>query len=80
MKDEYLEVSRYSETLYFTQHGEWVLDIQGGIQRKVLTPKQAEAWYKSHYPRGYWASVIERNNYWLGHIKPKEAGSRPKKR
>ena len=80
MKDEYLEVSRYYETLYFTQHGEWVLDIQGGIQRKVLTPKQAEAWFKTRHPRGFWASAVERTNYWLGHTKSKQAGGRLKRK
>jgi len=80
MKDEYLEVSRYSETLYFTQHGEWVLDILQGNQRKLLTPKEAQAWFKTRHPRGYWASAIERANYWLESIKLKQAGGRPKRK
>jgi len=79
MKDEYLEVSRYSETLYFTQHGEWVLDIQEGNQRKILTQNRPR--HGSEPPStGLLASAIERANYWLKHIKSKQAGSRPKRK
>ena len=81
MKDEYLEVSRYSETLYFTQHGEWVLDmLDGRGQKKMLAPKQAEAWLKNRYPRTSWVAVIQRANHWLESLKTKQAGGRPERR
>ena len=81
MSNEHFFATHYSETLCFNQQGKWVLHIYGAReQRKILTPKQAETYFKDRFPRWSWHSMTERAEQWIEYIKSERVQKGPKRR
>ena len=69
-------VARIEENLIYTPDGEFILRIVGQrCYSKKLTPTQANAWLKEHFPEWSWIEAIEEAKNW----REKQAGILPVK-